>query len=155
MKNLDRSFYVCEIEKLQQQFPRAMFSQRKSDLIYLAMRHLTEKQMASIVDFFIADAKFAPNLQDFKDKARQFTQNKENILTNCDICGGGGIVSCYYKKTGVNYAFACTCLNGFNYQGFQKWELQKQSFFTRIPPKRLFMNGKGNPYEGKLQLRKS
>lgn len=153
MKYLDRSFFTDEMVKLQEQFSRSSFSPRKSDLIYLAIRHLDERQFANVIDFFIGDSKFAPNVQDFKDRARAFKNQVKKEPTDCTICGGWGAVSCYYKKTGVNYAFACTCRNGYDYPAYPKWADQKQHMFTRIAPKKLFLNGEGDPYEGKIGLK--
>lgn len=136
--------------KLAEQFPRATFSVRKSDLIYLAMRHLEATQFASVIDRFIADAKFAPSVAEFKDASRAFKASQEKINSGCSICGGGGILSCYARKTGINYAFACTCINGYDYTAFQKWGEQNQNHFSRIAPHKIFMKGRGNPYEGKV-----
>ena len=152
MKRLDRDFFFNEIKKLQEQFPRAVYSPRKLDLIYLAINYLDEKQLAAIVDFFIANSKFAPNVDEFKEKARSFNSQKEG-LSSCEICTQG-VLSVYHKKTGINYAFACSCLSGRGYPSYQRWDKQPQSQFTRIAPKKVFMSGEGDPYEGKVFIKK-
>lgn len=147
MKKLDRSFFAEEMAKLGEQFSKASFSQRKGDLIYLAIRHLNEKQFSSIIDFFIGNSKFAPMVQDFQDRARAFSKDRVKEIVACTTCNGGGILSCYEKRTGINYAFSCVCSPGYDYSYLQKWGQQKQNLFTRLAPHKIFMSGDGMPYE--------
>jgi len=142
MKDLSRTFFVGEMCKLQDQFSRSSFSQRKCDLIYIALRSLSEQDFANIIDFFIGENKFAPNLSDFKDRARHFQKEKKTV--ECRKCSSNGIFGVYLKENGLCYSFACNCSNAYDYPRFQKWSDQNQNLFTTLPPLRL---GK-NPYEG-------
>lgn len=145
---LDTRFFNSEIEKLKQQFGDRAFSQRKSDLIYLAIKHLDQRDVSEITDYFIGNARYAPSLDDFKGRARGF--NKTALIkSECVFCSGGGALSFYLKTNGACHAFSCTCSAGRNHPGWQRWEERFKKDFTRMPPKRMAAFGQEGvkPYE--------
>tara|TARA_R110000868_G_C10972548_1_gene770446 strand:- start:30227 stop:30670 length:444 start_codon:yes stop_codon:yes gene_type:complete len=130
---IDKNFFQCEMQKLIDQFGDK-FSSRKIDLIYKALKRLDEHELAYIVDDIIGNNKFAPNVSEFVDKARQYLNNKSHTSSvECSQCGGGGALI-VRKKTGEvgEYAFQCTCENGINnYPAFPKWYANFQKTYTR------------------------
>lgn len=71
--------------------------------------------------------------------------NQSYIPVDCSKCSGGGLVSLYNKKTGVNYAFGCECQNGSRYVNFIPVDSINLNLFTRHAPSRL---GVDDPYAG-------
>jgi len=147
---VEREFFVREVSKLFEQFGQNKFSQRKTDLIYLAVRSLNNEDFARIIDDIIGNCKFAPTVDDFKTRAMTY-RKFETKQSDCTFCGGNGIISRYEKKTGYNYAFSCECKAGLFYPAFGKWRNQQQHLFTSFSPRKICAEGKGNPYEGKKE----
>jgi hypothetical protein len=130
---ISREQFQGELSKLMDQFGASKFSKRKADLIYLALRDLDYHELTSVIDNIIGNCKFAPTVDDFKDKARSYLINKtKSEPTDCSYCKGSGILS-VRKKTGEvgDYAFACICPNGKQYPAFPKWHDSYQKTFTR------------------------
>ncbi len=130
--------FLGEIQKLTEQFGTKSFSKRKCDLIYMALRRLTQKELNLIMDDIIGNSKFAPTVDDFKERARKYLITKTTEQgVECSTCKSSGIVN-VRKKTGEigEYAFSCTCENGLQYPAFPKWHDYLQKTFTRqIMPK--------------------
>jgi hypothetical protein len=125
--------FTREIVKLQEQFGNNKFSQRKSELIYQVVRKLKLEDLTGIIDGFIGNAKFAPNLEDFQNAARKYRSNDPNRpKVQCSTCRSSGVVI-VRKKTGEigEYAFQCACENGNEYKAFPMWKDYYQKEFTR------------------------
>lgn len=142
-----REFFLNEMTKVFEQFGANKFSQRKCDLIYLAIRHLNENEFANVVDQIIGNSRYTPNVDDFRDRAR--TYQKSGIdKTDCTLCSGNGCFSLNYKITGQTFAFSCACKAGRYYPAFQKWNEKYANMFTRLAPRNISFTGKKNCYEG-------
>jgi hypothetical protein len=132
-KMIERKLFQVELSKLIEQFGEKSFSRRKCDLIYMALRRLDQSELNAVIDDVIGNAKFAPTLDDFKERARKYLLNKAvESSVECSTCKSSGIVS-VRKKTGEigEYAFACTCANGEQYPKFPKWHYTYEKEFTR------------------------
>jgi len=133
---IDKKIFFNELQKLVEQFGERTFSRRKSDLIYMALRKLDQHELTAIIDDVIGNSKFAPTVDDFKERARKYliTKTNDENAVECSTCKSTGIVN-VRKKTGEigEYAFACTCDNGLQYPAFPKWHDYFQKTFTRQP----------------------
>lgn len=144
MSNLDQGFFSREIEKLNETFKYANYTGRRSQLIYMAVKTLTPKEFAHIVDEAIGNFKSAPTVKDFQDLSRKYV--KEAIKVPCSDCNGEGLLSRYEKRTGLNFAFKCSCTNGSRYKNHQSFAHIDKSLFTTMAPGKIDPTGKTDCY---------
>ena len=129
---IDQNFFSGEAGKLIQQFGDKNMSGHKLGLIYKAIRKLDPVELVSIIDDFIGNSKFAPTLDDFRDKSRGYliSKAKENTV-DCKYCHGSGQIV-VRKITGEvgEYGFACTCVNGSRFPALPPFRDSYKKEFT-------------------------
>ena len=132
---IDQNFFSGEASKLIAQYGDKAMSGHRLGLIYKAIRKLDPEELVYIVDDIIGNSKFAPTLDDFRDKARRYLANKaNNNQVECSICSSSGLVSVNWIDGRLGgMAFSCTCQNGLAYSSIQKWSDSQRKYFTRQP----------------------
>jgi len=146
---VSKEVFMGELQKLTEQFGEKGFSRRKADLIFLAVNRLTQQELSRVVDDVIGNCRFAPTLDDFRERAKEYLANKAGAeMQPCTTCNASGIVN-VRKKTGevAEYAFSCNCQNGNYYMTLPKWQDRFQKEFT----KQIIPNALINKYYENIQ----
>ena len=131
-KILAISFFNIKMESMVEQFGKRGISYPKQKLIYEVVKTLTEHEFSRITDEIIGNMKFAPTVDDVRDKARRYMSSVlSEVSTPCSLCHGHGCIT-VRKKTGEigEYSYACTCENGVKYSAFPKWQNSLRTEYT-------------------------
>ncbi len=83
-------------------------------LIFDAVKVLSERQWAQLVDNVIGDAKTIPTVTEFKRMTLSYVTSNE-ITYPCELCDGAGMQVKRIWKSFYDVAIRCTCLNGRKY----------------------------------------
>jgi hypothetical protein len=124
----------------------------KQRLIYNVVRGLDPLEFTKVCEFFIGNNKFAPTVEDFRERSRSYLASKAQAEpVPCSMCKTSGILN-VRKKTGEvgEYAFACTCQNGLQYPAFPRWrDSYRDTFTMQLVSKELVADFYGYEIKGK------
>lgn len=125
------------MKRLAEVFGEKAYPRDRTEILWTYVKDCSDEAFGNWISRVIADSKFAPLGEQFREFARGNQERQEipKSATFCTLCGNGGRIIATRISDKYKFAFSCTCAVGdyWNKEYFPRWNGSEKYQIELVP----------------------